>query len=247
MRFSHAIAPVLVIAAMSMTACDNTQVLYTYEDEPGPRMDPPAAGGAMPPSVTAMLEEEEAAAGQATAAASPSHSSHGEPPASRQTLPADAELTTVSWFGIATEVPSEWREEAPESSMRAAQFTVPAPTEGGRPAELVVFYFGAAGGGGAEANVARWEGQVEADAPAVHYHSHVGELHITEVIVEGTMLPSTMGTGPTVAEPDSALHGVVIEGGPRGSVFLRLSGGREAVRSAEPAMATLIANARVLQ
>lgn len=227
-------------ATLFAAGCDNTQVLYTYEDEPGPRMEQ-VAGGAMPPAVSALMEEE----GTAQPAA-PAPQDLDAPPSDRRHLPDDAELTTVGWFGIMTEVPSNWEQTPPDSPMRAAQFTVPPPSPGAQGAELVVFHFGLTAGGSAQENVQRWIGQLEPDIEPVHYRAQRDGLTITEVIVEGTMLPSTMGTGPTQSVPDSALHGVVIEGGPQGSIFLRLSGGRTAVRDAEPAIATLVRQARMM-
>jgi len=110
---------------------------------------------------------------------------------------------------------------------------------------VVLFYFGEGQGGSASANVSRWIGQVDPTGEPIVYELERGGLLFTEVIVEGTLLPSTMGTGPTEHQPGSALHGLVIEGGPRGSLFFRITGDAETVRSAEAAMATLVRRARI--
>ena len=50
------------------------------------------------------------------------------------------------------QVPETWKAEQPSSKMRKAQYKF------GK-TEIVVFYFGAGGGGSADANVSRWLGQ----------------------------------------------------------------------------------------
>jgi hypothetical protein len=56
-------------------------------------------------------------------------------------------------------VPGGWVEQAPSSSMRQAQFSLPRAEGDTVDGELVVFYFGAGQGGSVEANIDRWIGQ----------------------------------------------------------------------------------------
>ncbi|MEE8587557.1 MAG: hypothetical protein V3T83_22190 [Acidobacteriota bacterium] len=60
--------------------------------------------------------------------------------------------------GIRFEPPQEWIPESPSSSMRKAQYRLPAVEGDPESAELIVFYF-AGGGGGVQANINRWVGQ----------------------------------------------------------------------------------------
>jgi hypothetical protein len=97
--------------------------------------------------------------------------------------------------------------------MRLAQAMIPGDAG---PAQLTVFYFGPGGGGGVEANLDRWIGQVQADDDPEREDFALGDWNVSFVEVTGTLLPSGMGTGPTVPQPDSKLLGAVVdgEGGP---------------------------------
>ncbi len=76
----------------------------------------------------------------------------GHPSTSPQ-VPAGASKAGLTW-----DKPEGWVEETPSSSMRRAQYRVPAESGDG---ECVVFYFGPGQGGGAQANADRWAGQFE--------------------------------------------------------------------------------------
>lgn len=137
--------------------------------------------------------------------------------------------------GIALNIPDGWRETPAGqlSAMRAAQFLIPPENGDGRGVEVVVFYFGQGQGGAADANIQRWIGQVDhagKPEPQVESFSANG-LKITTVYLEGTLKPSMMGPAPTEAQPGSALHGAVIEGGPRGSLFIKSTGPVDSVKA----------------
>jgi hypothetical protein len=72
-------------------------------------------------------------------------------------LAAQAETKNLGSFSI--KVPSGWKSVETTSSMRKAQFNLPKAEGDKADAELVVFYFGPAGGGGVQANLDRWYGQ----------------------------------------------------------------------------------------
>jgi hypothetical protein len=57
------------------------------------------------------------------------------------------------------EAPKGWKKEQPSSRMRYAQFRIPSVKGGGEDATLAVFHF-AGGGGGVQANLDRWIGQM---------------------------------------------------------------------------------------
>ena len=216
----------LAAAAMCLAvACKEEQVLYSYEaeEEQAARPAPQA-----PMMATPTTEVEPA----------PSL----RPPEDRATLAEDVETVRAEMVGIAFDLPASWEATEPSSAMRKAQYALPPAEAGGRGGEMVVFHFGPNQGGGAMANIQRWIGQMDVDAgtePTIYIHD-VGDMKISEVVVFGTQLPSTMGTGPTEPLPGSGLHGVIIEGAPQGSVFIKITGDRATVEAAEPAVATML-------
>ncbi len=58
-------------------------------------------------------------------------------------------------------IPESWKQQRPTSSMRLAQFEIPAVKGDKEPGELVFFYF-PGGAGGVKANLERWIHQFEA-------------------------------------------------------------------------------------
>ncbi len=118
--------------------------------------------------------------------------------------------TPITAPGAIFTLPAGWISETPSSSMRLAQARIPGA---GGEGQLTVFYFGAGGGGGLEANLSRWIGQVNLDAGTQSRRETFdsGSFRITWIEVEGTIKPSTMG-GPTEAQPDSRMVAAVVEG-----------------------------------
>jgi hypothetical protein len=85
---------------------------------------------------------------------------HGTNPMAAQTAPRPLEKLAdgrVSLGPFSMTVPAGWAENPSTSSMRAAQFTLPAP--GGGEAEVIVYHFGETGAGSVQANIDRWLGQ----------------------------------------------------------------------------------------
>ena len=158
------------------------------------------------------------------------------PMSSRGTPVGEAPAAGAATGTIAWDLPSGWQEEPPSSGMRLAQALIPG---GGGPGQLVVFYFGPGGGGGVEANLQRWEGQMEATAGVAPARSTF-ETHgyqVTMVEVAGTLKPSGMGMGPDTPQPNSRLLAAVVEG-PGGPWFFKATGpdatmaaGRDAFRA----------------
>jgi hypothetical protein len=65
----------------------------------------------------------------------------------------------VELGGLTSKAPAGWKMQEPSNKLRKFQFLVPKVEGDAEDAELVVFYFGAAGGGSAEDNIKRWKGQ----------------------------------------------------------------------------------------
>ena len=119
--------------------------------------------------------------------------------------------------GLVLWVPSGWTREEPANAFRLAQFGLPG---GG---ELVV---SGGMGGGVEANLARWEGQMRGgSATRAEVSSNGLTVHVLEA--EGTYstgLPSDPGP-----RAGMTLMGAVIEGGGDGLVFVKLVAERATV------------------
>lgn len=163
-----------------------------------------------------------------TTAAPPAGESTASPigPISSRGGTAPSGAAAPSMAGEATEIdftlPAGWKSEAP-SSMRLAQASIPGP---GGPGTLTVFYFGPGGGGGVEANIQRWVGQMEpgpGSQPSPQTFETENGFRVTWVDVAGTLLPSTMGMGPDTPQPNSRLLGAVVEG-PGGPWFFKATG-----------------------
>ena len=135
--------------------------------------------------------------------------------------PAGTEGTVITGR-LAFDLPEGWRQVPPASSMRLAQVEIPGEAGAG---ELAVFFFGEGGGGGVEANLSRWIGQIDPDPGTAPTRDTLatGPFTVTWVDVTGTLKPSTMGVGSTTPRPDSRLLGAVVEG-PGGPWFLKVTG-----------------------
>lgn len=138
--------------------------------------------------------------------------------------------------------PAGWKFNEPSSSMRLAEAAISGP---GGEALLTVFFFGQGGGGGVDANLQRWAGQivVEAGTMPVRDAFDVGGYSVSTIAVEGTLQPSRMGGGPTEPTPDSKLIGAVVEG-PGGPWFFKITGPAATVTAAEPAFDAMLRSVR---
>lgn len=116
--------------------------------------------------------------------------------------------------GFASPLPSTWTAVAPSSSMRFAQFVLPAAA-GAEAGELAAFFFPTGQGGSHEANIERWVSQfVSADgkpvAPKISA-SKSGEIAVTLVELQGTYARG-VGMGPAGdAKPNQTLLVALVE------------------------------------
>lgn len=143
-------------------------------------------------------------------------------------LRADAPATfSVGEFTFTRPAKWEWVEVT--SSMRKAQLKVTEASSKDS-AEVVFFQFGP-GSGSTDANVKRWERQFNPrDKDAKVDETTVGKTKITYVEVEGTY-NSGMPGGPTTPMAGYALMGAIMES-EDGSVFIKMTGPKEIVKSA---------------
>ena len=137
---------------------------------------------------------------------------------------------SITVAGITFTPPSQWNDLGP-NGMRQAQFSM-APVAGDSDAGTMnVFYFGATSGGGTEANLNRWIGQItQADNSDSATVANRGTF--TADGMSGHMV-SLNGTykkgggrpmgGDATFVPGYRLVGMVLEG-PQGSLFFKLTG-----------------------
>lgn len=151
--------------------------------------------------------------------------------------------------GIQFAVPVDWSAVPSTSSMRAAEFKIPG--DGGKDGDLVLYFFGEGQGGGTDANIERWIGQMldEEGQPATGSAERgtrtVGDLKVTTVTVEGTYTASMMpGMGGDTSEPGFALWGAVIEG-PGGPWFFKAVGPKNVMNAATKHLDALLESVRV--
>jgi hypothetical protein len=138
-----------------------------------------------------------------------------------------AGLLAESAAGIRWSAPAGWKAEGPRP-MRAATYSI-TPVAGDQGiAECVVNYFGPGQGGGVDANLERWKGQVQGPdgkpAPATVAKRTVRGVPI--VVVDASGAYTGMG-GPMMPSakpvPGYRLLGAIVEG-PGGNLFFKLTG-----------------------
>lgn len=181
----------------------------------------------------------------------PGHPPMGATPATaelpRRAVRGTAEVTGAG--GLAWVVPTGFVAEAPESSMRAAQYAFPGEN-GEAKATLAVFYFGPNMGGSVQDNIDRWLSQVTqpdgrtSREAARTAHRTIAGMSITTVDVTGDLAGGMPGMpGATAAAPASnqRLIGAVAEG-PEGLVFFKMTGPASTMDRARPAFTAFVAS-----
>lgn len=142
----------------------------------------------------------------------------------------------VTVAGVTFTPPAEWK-SMPASGMRQAVYTY-GPVEGeSDSATMVVFYFGQEGGGGVQANIDRWIGQISTpeggDVAESAQHSMFTvdgmQAHYVDVIgtYNASMGGGGMPGGPSHPLENYRLAGIVLEG-PQGNLFFKLTGPQKA-------------------
>jgi len=163
----------------------------------------------------------------------PIRGTEARPPAGTpETHPAATQAAgTLSAAGIDFTVPDGWAQMKPASALRLAQYSLPGDAGA---AELTVFCFGPGQGGSGPANIERWVAQFKDPAnPHRKVPSEVSSfeqngLKVTVVRARGTYVPGAMSMRPMARErapePDHALYGLIVENGPKGNVFVKVTG-----------------------
>lgn len=180
-----------------------------------------------------------AATGSAAGGAAPSPS--GPAALSSRGTPATGPMPSgPERAGITYDLPASWQSETPGSQMRLDQAAIPGP---GGPGQLTVFFFGPGGGGGVDANIDRWIAQMDATGSPQRESFDSNGLKVTWVDVEGTLLPSNMGMGPSEPQPGSRLLGAVVEG-PGGPWFFKATGPSQTLEAERDSFLDLLRSVR---
>jgi hypothetical protein len=159
-----------------------------------------------------------------------------------------ASLMAESAAGVRWTAPAGWKAEAARP-MRAATYTVPLAAGDQGVAECVVNFFGSGQGGGVDANIERWRGQVlGADGKPVagKVDKRTGR-GIPITVIDSTGTYTGMG-GPMMAggkpAPGYRLIGAIVEG-PGGSVFFKLTGPAKTIATQQKAFEQLLASIQI--
>jgi hypothetical protein len=157
---------------------------------------------------------------------------------------------TLEAAGLHFAIPAGWEQVPPASNMRLAQYRLPG-YQGD--ADLVVSAFGVGQGGDPKANVDRWlgqfkqEGETSGTTPADVATIENGGLKIFLVRTSGTFDVGSMAAmmnAPTEPQKNYALFGMVIEGGPEGTVFVKTTGPKPTIDTHVPALEALAKSIR---
>ena len=145
--------------------------------------------------------------------------------------------------GLVWTAPPGWTVETPSSSMRKAQYSVPAAAGDAEPGQCAVFYFGAGQGGDVKANVDRWAAQF-ADASGGHPAPRISEgsvagLKVMRVSTEGTYTPSPMMGGDGTPKPGQMLLGAIVEGADA-NWFFKCTGPKKTMEANRGAFESLV-------
>lgn len=161
-------------------------------------------------------------------------------PAPAQTMPPSGMTTPQPAGHLTYQIPGAWKQEPPENNMRLAQAKIPGP---GGEAEFAVFYFGPGQGGGVDANIQRWLGQVQMPPgyQPVRATLQEGDLTVHTVEAKGALTPSPMSmqAGSETPREGSMLLGAVVEG-PGGPWFFKLTGPEKTVEPQKDAFLEMV-------
>jgi len=152
--------------------------------------------------------------------------------------------------GLTFTTPEGWRQSAPASSMRVAEFTLPRAAGDAEDAILIVYYFGGQGGG-VDANMQRWIGQMQqangqpSSASERKETRKVNGLAVTLVDVSGTYLAEmSPGAANRNNKPHFRLRAGVVET-PKGPYFIKLTGPEKTVTKWDRAFDQFVSSFKV--
>ena len=151
-----------------------------------------------------------------------------------------AKTRDVKTGEITLSVPESWKQGKPTSSLRLAQFAIPAAEGDSEAAELAIFSF-KGGGGGVNANVQRWIDQFLPEGREVNLYTGVSKQGKYALVdIKGTYKKPI---GPPIQQKTEPLEGarmlgVVLTTEDAGDYFLKLSGLEKTIDTAADSFRT---------
>ena len=129
------------------------------------------------------------------------------------------------------DIPNGWQSKPPASSMRVAEFILPRAGSDKADAALTVYFFGQGSGGGVQANLDRWIGQMtqpdgraSRDVAKTDARKSRAGLPLTIVDIAGTYVAEvTPGSPEKFNEPGYRLIAAVVETS-GGTYYVKLTG-----------------------
>jgi hypothetical protein len=164
---------------------------------------------------------------------------------------AQAHGAAVTQTPLRYDAPKEWVSKAPSSSMRLADFVLPKADGDTEDATLTVYHFGAQGGGGVQANLDRWIGQVTqpdgrpSKDVAKTSSMKANELSLSLIDLSGTYVAErTPGSSERHNKPGFRLRAAVIEG-KGGPYYIKLVGPAATVAKWDASVQAFLKSLRV--
>jgi hypothetical protein len=157
--------------------------------------------------------------------------------------------TAAAPGGLKFTAPQGWEARAASSTMRVAEFVLPARDATAGSAELVIYYFGGSGGS-VDANIQRWLGQMQqpdgratSDVAARDTRT-INGLKVSLLDVSGTYV-AEMRPGATEKHnsPGFRMRTAVVET-PRGPYYLKLVGPAATVKAWNASFGEFLASLR---
>ncbi len=152
----------------------------------------------------------------------------------------------ASLGGITVPLPAGWRVATPSSSMRVAEYELPASSGS---ATLAVFHFGPGQGGSVQANIDRWIGQFQqADggdsrSKARLWNEEVAGMKISLVDLSGIYSVGPMAGGSGEPQENYRMLGAIVESA-KGPFFFKLTGPEGTVQQWEESFSSFIKGVR---
>jgi len=142
----------------------------------------------------------------------------------------EPKLREVKVKDVVFKVPAGWKEEAPKSRMRAAQFAIPKAKGDSEKTELAVFVM--PGGGTFAQNLPRWTREFRSGSLKVKAHKGKcpqGEYTITELT--GVHVGSSFAPRPKPLEKGAMVTLILVKEG-RAPYYLKMTGPANSVKEA---------------
>lgn len=169
-----------------------------------------------------------------------------------QAKPLDAPMVSlggapVSLAGITFTPPQDWRDLG-SGGMRKADYTFGPIGDDTDSASVAVYYFGADYGGGVDANIQRWIGQMSMPdgsnpseaAPRSTYSINGMTAHHVELTgIYNVSAGGPMMGGPVTPKDGYLMSAVVLEA-PEGNVFFKLTGPEATARAMSEAFMSML-------